>query len=151
MLLLLPLPLSAYCLRQAPALSSAQLRKNRDKLVALLEEGQLALLEAGDGRRDSLEQRDSLPGDEELLPVAVEEAPAVTGRISIYCTATRWAAFGGSGWPPVAAVLGGLWRHRKALRVRACALLGCAVPHGISRHAHCLLCCWCLLLPAATT
>ena len=77
--------------QQAPPLSSAQLRKNRDKLVALLEEGQLALLEPGEGRRrDSLEQRrDSLLGDEDLLAVD-DEAPAVTtGRISIYCTATR--------------------------------------------------------------
>ena len=77
-------------------LSSAQLRRNRDKLVALLEEGQYALLNGGGGDGPSPQPSPvtapGLAGDDELLPAAVEEVPpAYTGRIAIHATAARWA------------------------------------------------------------
>lgn len=88
---LLPSPLA-----QAP-LSSAQLRRNRDKLVALLEEGQYALLEDPAAVPGAASPQASPvgvqglagAGDEDLLPVAVEET-FYAGSITIQCTAARW-------------------------------------------------------------
>ncbi|EFN59183.1 hypothetical protein CHLNCDRAFT_138081 [Chlorella variabilis] len=67
-------------------LTSAQLRKNRDKLVALLEEGQLSALEVPTINHSP---RDSLLGEDELLSLGAED-PAVIGRITIYCTANSY-------------------------------------------------------------
>jgi hypothetical protein len=71
-----------------PPLTSAQLRKNRDKLVALLEEGQLAQLE--DPALERLPGRNSMDGgDDEAF--AGEADPVITvGRITIHCTATSY-------------------------------------------------------------
>ncbi|PRW58417.1 Sporulation RMD1 [Chlorella sorokiniana] len=87
---------SAGTLPQQQPLSSAQLRRNRDKLVALLEEGQYSLLdEAGSMGAPSPVPSpittQGLPGDDELLPPQVEESPAYPiGRITIHCTADSY-------------------------------------------------------------
>lgn len=81
-----------------PQLTSAQLRRNRDKLVALLEEGQLSLLEAAGSGPSPLTSPilpgggEGLAGVDELLPAAVEEVPAsyYTGPISIHATAASY-------------------------------------------------------------
>lgn len=86
-------------------LSSAQLRRNRDKLVSLLEEGQLSQLASGEASTSATAGghlagagAEGTPGDDELLPPAVDEpspvAEGVTGRITIYCTAARWGGQG---------------------------------------------------------
>lgn len=80
----MPILMHPACM-QVP-LTSAQLRKNRDKLVALLEEGQLSALEVPTINHSP---RDSLLGEDELLSLGAED-PAVIGRITIYCTANRW-------------------------------------------------------------
>lgn len=104
-------PSSSVARPQQP-LSSAQLRRNRDKLVALLEEGQYALLEevreAGASLQPSPTGPPGLPGDDELLPAAVEEAlPSYyTGRITIHCTAARWAMAECALWVDVDALCG---------------------------------------------
>lgn len=90
-------------LSQAPPqpLSSAQLRRNRDKLVSLLEEGQLSQLASGEASTSATAGghlagagAEGTPGDDELLPPAVDEpspvAEGVTGRITIYCTAASY-------------------------------------------------------------
>lgn len=95
-----PINLAPCPLLQQP-LSSAQLRRNRDKLVALLEEGQYSVAEdpaaaGGPSPQASPGAPPGLAGEEELLRVAVEEAPEYrTGRITIHCTAARyWGVLG---------------------------------------------------------
>ena len=102
------MPRRSTRLAQVP-LSSAQLRKNRDKLVALLEEGQLQweaeeaaqqgpgglLLERGELSLGGMERDGS---GSTMLPPALaaavsaaaagQEGPA--GRITIYCTAAGY-------------------------------------------------------------
>ena len=92
---------------QPPPLSSQAVRRNRDKLVALLEEGQLAALDSGEAALASPGPNPGLSasspatgllagttaGEDELLPA--EEAAAAlggaaTGRISIHCTAASY-------------------------------------------------------------
>ncbi|KAL4421985.1 hypothetical protein ABPG77_011008 [Micractinium sp. CCAP 211/92] len=85
-------------LSQAPpqALSSAQLRRNRDKLVSLLEEGQLSQLASGEVSTSVTAPGNlaGTPGEEELLAATVDEpsptSEGVTGRITIYCTAASY-------------------------------------------------------------
>lgn len=87
---------SAGTLPQQQPLSSAQLRRNRDKLVALLEEGQYSLVEEAGSMGapspvPSPITTQGLPGDDELLPQQVEESPAYPiGRITIHCTAASY-------------------------------------------------------------
>lgn len=92
--------------QQHPPLSSAALRRNRDKLVDLLEEGQLAKLGranlGGDGSQEGTPTGNGLAatgsspvGLDELLPAMSEDQTAAaagssTGRITIYCTATSY-------------------------------------------------------------
>lgn len=83
------------------ALSSAQLRRNRDKLVSLLEEGQLSQLASGEVSTSVTAPGNlaGTPGEEDYLATAADEpsptSEGVTGRITIYCTAARW-------WPGLA-------------------------------------------------
>ncbi|KAL4859376.1 Sporulation protein RMD1 [Chlorella vulgaris] len=67
---------------------SAQLRKNRDKLVALLEEGQLAQLE--DPALERLPGRNSMDGGDDEAFAGESDPPITVGRITIHCTATSY-------------------------------------------------------------
>lgn len=79
-------------------LSSAQLRRNRDKLVSLLEEGQLSQLASGEVLASTSATASGhlagVEGDEELPDEPSPVAEGVTGRITIYCTASRWGEGG---------------------------------------------------------
>lgn len=83
-------------LSQAPPqpLSSAQLRRNRDKLVSLLEEGQLSQLASGEVLASTSATASGhlagVEGDEELPDEPSPVAEGVTGRITIYCTASSY-------------------------------------------------------------
>lgn len=129
-----PPPARLPLLLQQP-LSSAQLRRNRDKLVALLEEGQYSLLNGGGegggpSPQPSPVTAPGLAGDDELLPAAVEETPpAYMGRIAIHATAARWVGDAGR-----AGCCGGVGSHAApalVFRRASCTrLTPCTPPHA---------------------